>query len=173
METLEQLIRKLSYARIAQIFNMSVDVLSDDLIFGKDLDSSFEPSLFKDTELDKVHFDIEDVSNCSYDADFPKSLLPVSTLSDYCNLMFYCFENVDPEEVAEVLDKKKETEIWELVEIKESEIAQRMPENSKNNILTRIMYMSIGLVCMLLLCFLVLIVFSVDFVEYFCAMWYR
>lgn len=102
MKTLEQTIRKSAFARIAQIFNISVDQLRLDFVFGEELDVTFV-SDFRDNEHDQVLHDIEDVSDRNVTKELNKGLLTIRTVNDYCNHMVRCFDTM-PEEVARILE---------------------------------------------------------------------
>lgn len=120
MNTVEELIHRCTFSRISELFDVPVSQLRNDLVFGKDLDVSFV-SDFRHNEFDKVLFDLEDVSDEYTLKELDEDLLQTFTIEDYFNHMIRCFET-HPVEVAMVLDKKKESQLWELAKVREAEI---------------------------------------------------
>ena len=95
--------------RLADIFNTSIDFLTDDKIFGHELRIS-KPSFFLVTELDKIEDDILDVCDKKTLEKLQGGFMKmksgnnaVNNVGDYCELMIFCY-NINPKVVRDVLN---------------------------------------------------------------------
>jgi hypothetical protein len=76
----------LSRQRLAAIFNIPVDQIRPDWIFGSDLKSSFR-SDFARNEFDVVNDDIHDVADRNATRLLGEGRLAISTVGEYCEFM--------------------------------------------------------------------------------------
>lgn len=110
---LEATIRDRALARLAEVFQMPVSSLRDELQFGVDLKASFV-SDFRRNELDLIHDDIHDVADRSIAKELRSDRLIIRTVGDYCAHMVRC-NSAKPKDVAKVLklgahsDRRSET----------------------------------------------------------------
>src|ERR1700674_2213469 len=101
MSVPEQIIRERAFTRIAEIFNVPVELLRHDAKFGEDLKASFV-SDFRHNEFDKVDQDIHDVADQEITSEFTKGILTIRTVGEYCDQMVRCYAT-KPEDVNKIL----------------------------------------------------------------------
>lgn len=61
MSETDELVREFALQRIANIFNIPVNSLNKEAVFGSDLKATRPPGLFNPNEYDKIEGDILDV----------------------------------------------------------------------------------------------------------------
>lgn len=103
---LETVVRDKALLRLADIFQVSVTSLHDDLILGADLKASFV-SDFRRNELDLVHDDVYDVADRSLTKELMSGRLVIRTVGDYCSHMIRC-SRVRMADVARLLKIKED-----------------------------------------------------------------
>lgn len=104
MGNMEQTIRERAKLRIANIFNVSVEMLQNNSRFGDELKASFV-SDFKHNEYDQIDQDIRDVADKNITKELNSGMLIINTVGDYCNHMARCYENC-PNIVSKILEIK-------------------------------------------------------------------
>ena len=101
LDKFKEKIREHSLKRIVDLFGIDPKSLSNDLVFGKDLKSSFV-SDFKQNEFDKIHNDILDAADDSILKELNSGAFEVRTVGDYCEYMLRCYSS-NPGEVKHIL----------------------------------------------------------------------
>jgi hypothetical protein len=97
----EKIIRERAYLRIAEIFNIPVEQLRLDSMFGEYLKPSFV-SDFRHNELDRVDQDIHDVADRKIIRELREGVIIIRTVGEYCDFMVRCYET-KPEDVNKIL----------------------------------------------------------------------
>ena len=103
MSNIDEQIRKFSLLRIAKIFNVSVDSLSQENKFGYDLKASSSPGLFRRNEYEQIENDIYDVANKQVYKEITSGNLTIQTVGEYCDHMVRCY-GIKPADVRHVLE---------------------------------------------------------------------
>ncbi len=96
-------LRRAAKSRVACLFNVSLDTLALDIVFGEGLKVSFV-SDFKANEFDQLDYDIRDVADRQILKELSSGILVIQTVGDYCEHMVRCYRT-KPEEVIRVLFK--------------------------------------------------------------------
>jgi len=99
----DEQIRHCAREKIARLFGVEIDVLSDKAIFGEDLKARFV-SDFRMNEFDQLNDDIRDVADRQILKELDSGSLVIRTVFDYCNHMIRCVR-LKPEEVGRVLQQ--------------------------------------------------------------------
>ncbi len=90
VDDFKERIQEYCLKRIGHLFNVDPKSLSNDLVFGEDLKSSFV-SNFKLNEFDKIHNDILDVADALILNELNSGALEIRTVGDYCAYMVRCY----------------------------------------------------------------------------------
>lgn len=101
MRVPEETIRERALVRIAEVFNILVEKLRLDFVFGEDLKPSFV-SDWRENEFDKLYYDIRDVADRKIARELSKGVIIIRTVRDYCDHMVRCYET-KPKDVCEIL----------------------------------------------------------------------
>jgi hypothetical protein len=97
----ERLIRSRALARIAQVFSIPQESISQRWEFGADLRASFV-SDFRFNEFDKLDQDVKDVADKVTRKRLGNGELVIRTVADYCDHMVASYAK-NPREVAVIL----------------------------------------------------------------------
>jgi hypothetical protein len=100
----ERNVRECALRRIAKVFNVSIESLTDEAAFGEDLRASFV-SRIKSNEFDLILSDIRDCADRHTLEELESGTLVIRTVGDYCDHMVRCLA-VKPDDVAVVLQMK-------------------------------------------------------------------
>lgn len=101
MDPSDEDLRRAARTRVAHLFNVSLDALGLDILFGEDLKASFV-SDWKENEFDKLLYDIRDVADRKTLKKLDSGELVIRTLGEYCEYMVRCYRT-KPNEVIRVL----------------------------------------------------------------------
>lgn len=85
-----------SRQRIARIFQIPIDSVDLEHVFGTDLTSSGR-SDFKYSELDQILHDIRDVADKETIKEINSGALVICTVGDYCDHMLRCYRKNESE----------------------------------------------------------------------------
>ncbi|WPN60546.1 hypothetical protein [Pseudomonas sp. P9_31] len=102
MSETDEIIREFALQRIANIFNIPVDSLNKEAVFGNDLKASRPPGLFNPNEYDKAEGDILDVCDRETYKAISSGNLTIRTIGDYCDHMIKCHKK-KPKDVIQTL----------------------------------------------------------------------
>lgn len=97
----EEVVRRYSLQRLAEVFGVSEASLSLSARFGGDLKAG-PASDFKVNQFDIVDRDIKDVADKQILKEMAQGKLVIRTVGDYCDHMVRC-SKINPEEVSYVL----------------------------------------------------------------------
>jgi hypothetical protein len=97
----EEVVRRYSLRRLAEVFGVSEASLSLNARFGEELKAD-PPSDFKANQFDIVDRDIKDVADKQILKEMVQGKLVIRTVGDYCDHMVRC-SKINPEEVSYVL----------------------------------------------------------------------
>lgn len=98
----DEIIRKFALQRIANVFNISVDLLNEAAVFGEDLKATRSTGLFRRNEYDAIEGDILDVCDRETYKTISSGNLTIYTIGDYCNHMARCYKH-NPKDVIATL----------------------------------------------------------------------
>ena len=98
----DEIVRKFALQRIANIFNISVDLLNEEAVFGEDLKATHSSGLLRRNEYDAIEGDILDVCDRKTYKTISSGNLTIYTVGDYCNHMIHCYK-CNPKDVIETL----------------------------------------------------------------------
>ncbi|MFS2096232.1 hypothetical protein ACCC96_24800 [Pseudomonas sp. Pseusp11] len=98
----DEIIRKFALQRIANVFNISVDLLNEAAVFGEDLKATRSTGLFRRNEYDAIEGDILDVCDRETYKTISSGNLTIYTIGDYCNHMVRCYKH-NPKDVIATL----------------------------------------------------------------------
>jgi hypothetical protein len=102
MNNPDEIVREFALQRIASVFNVSVDSLNGDAVFGEDLIATRPTGLFKRNEYDELEGDILDVCNRETYKEISSGNLTIRTVGDYCDHMIKCYKK-KPKDVIQTL----------------------------------------------------------------------
>lgn len=88
--------------RIASVFKVSVDELTESSVFGRDLNATHAPGLFNPNEYDIIEGDILDVCSKETHKAISSGNLTIYTVGDYCKHMIECYKG-KPKDVIQTL----------------------------------------------------------------------
>jgi hypothetical protein len=96
----DEIIRKFALQRIANVFNISVDLLNEEAVFGEDLKATRSTGLFRRNEYDAIEGDILDVCDRETYKTISSGNLTIYTVGDYCNHMVRCYKRKPKDVIA-------------------------------------------------------------------------
>jgi hypothetical protein len=102
MSETDKIVREFALQRIADIFNIAVDFLDKETVFGSDLKATHPPGLFNPNEYDEVEGDILDVCDRETYKVISSGGLTILTVGDYCDHMVNCYKK-KPKDVIQIL----------------------------------------------------------------------
>lgn len=98
----DEIVREFALQRIASVFNVSVDSLNRDAVFGDDLKAPRSTGLFKRNEYDELEGDVLDACDREKYKAISSGNLTIRTVGDYCNHMIQCYKT-NPKAVVQTL----------------------------------------------------------------------
>ncbi|WP_447792631.1 hypothetical protein [Pseudomonas farris] len=102
MSETDEIVREFALKRIANIYNIPLDSLNKEAVFGGDLKATRPPSLFNPNEHDKAEGDILDVCDRETYKAISSGSLTIRTVGDYCDHMIKCYTK-KPKDVIQTL----------------------------------------------------------------------
>jgi hypothetical protein len=97
----EDMVRRHARQRLAEVFRVPENSLTDQARFGYELTAA-PPADFRLNEFDAIDADIKDVADRQILKEMAKGSLVIRTVGDYCAHMVRC-SHVNPKEVARIL----------------------------------------------------------------------